>query len=120
MANARVQHRHGTKAQFDANKSYILSDELVVVDSGEDTESGSAVYYKTNAANAEPVRLQNAGDRGCFPRIVSDVLDPSVVGVIGEIVYYEEDQCLYFCAGISPYGSGYNYDWVRIHDDATD
>lgn len=57
MAKARYQHRHGTKANLSA--SDVLSDEAVIVDSG-DTPSSSAMYYKPSGGGL--VRLANFSD----------------------------------------------------------
>ena len=118
MANSRVQHRHGTKAQLDANTSSILSDEIVIVDSGDDTEDGSAVYYKPNVTGATPKRLAQAGERVCLPRVIPSgtEVDDNLAGKLGEIVFSADEQSLYYLAGILGTEENPSYDWVMIAD----
>lgn len=60
MSKARYQHTHGTKSSFDENKSEILPAEIVVVDSGANTKSGAAVYFKP--VGGQPIPLANLDD----------------------------------------------------------
>ena len=72
MANrGRLQTRHGTGTQFEQNKSTILPDELVIVDSGDTETNGSAVYYKPNGGT--PKRLANAEELDGISGDVSDL-----------------------------------------------
>lgn len=64
MAKARYQHQHGTKSAMDNNVSSILTDEIVVVDSGAPLftgSTGSSVYYKPSGFSSI-VRLVNADE----------------------------------------------------------
>lgn len=58
---SKYKHTHGTYKQLLENKDKILSNEIVIVDSGQpDTPSGSAVYYKTK--DGEIIRLANESE----------------------------------------------------------
>lgn len=54
---SKYKHTHGTYKQLLENKDKILSNEIVIVDSG---QPGSAVYYKTK--DGEIIRLANESE----------------------------------------------------------
>ena len=125
MANrGRLQTRHGTGTQFEQNKSTILPDELVIVDSGDTETNGSAVYYKPNGGT--PKRLANADEISSLPNKATihiidsatsegwtDYIPESYVGNLGDLALYDRE--LYFLSEIVTYPqSGTMYYWLRL------
>ena len=122
----RVQHRHGTYTQFDENKSTILADEIVIVDSGDPETNGSAVYYKPNGGT--PKRLANAEEISSLPNKATihiidsatsegwaDYIPESYVGNLGDLALYDRE--LYFLSEIVTYPqSGTMYYWNKLID----
>ena len=87
MARARVQHRHGTFSNYENNKTTILNDEIVVVDSGHpDTPDGSALYYRPSGAS-EPVRVANAGELTEAGINVETVTESQLSNATGDNIY---------------------------------
>lgn len=87
MARARVQHRHGTFSNYKNNKTTILNDEIVVVDSGHpDTPDGSALYYRPSGAS-EPVRVANAGELPEAGINVETVTESQLSNATGDNIY---------------------------------
>lgn len=87
MARARVQHRHGTFSNYENNKTTILNDEIVVVDSGHpDTPDGSALYYRPSGAS-EPVRVANADELTEAGINVETVTESQLSNSTGDNIY---------------------------------
>ena len=55
-----IQHRHGTATQVNNNWNKVFNEELVIVDSGDTTPDGTAVYFRP--ANGSQKRLRNADE----------------------------------------------------------
>lgn len=87
MGRARVQHRHGTFSNYENNKTTILNDEIVVVDSGHpDTPDGSALYYRPSGAS-EPVRVANADELTEAGINVETVTESQLSNSTGDNIY---------------------------------
>ena len=115
----RVQHRHGTYTQFDENKSTILADEMVIVDSGDPVNNGSALYYKPNGGT--PTRLANSDEvPASCPKIITEDLGSGIPttypGTLGQIAFYEAS--LYFLSQILGTEEEPLYMWYKLIDEA--
>lgn len=77
--NRRIQQRHGTYTDFQADQSNMLPDEIAVIDSGAPNYSGKAIAFKSLDGTIKLVKNTDDSVELADGQVTTDILDDGSV-----------------------------------------